>query len=101
MTTSREQLIERHIREYESRLKHIDELYERAQKATEHLPEEDSNVTELRRYAEQLNVMLDDSDDIKSMDVKKWQSETIKNAGPLGIWDILAQKLEEFIERHE
>ena len=31
--TTKEQLIEQHIREYESRLKHIDELFERAHEA--------------------------------------------------------------------
>jgi hypothetical protein len=38
--TTKEHLVEQHIREYESRLKHIDELYERAHQATDHLDEE-------------------------------------------------------------
>jgi len=38
--TTKVQLIEQHVREYESRLKHIEELYDRALKATNHLDED-------------------------------------------------------------
>ncbi len=39
--------------------------------------------------------------EIKSMPVEHWREETVQKAGPMAIWDILAQKLEDFIERHE
>jgi hypothetical protein len=35
------------------------------------------------------------------MPVEKWREETVQNAGPMAIWDILAQKLENFLERHD
>jgi len=99
--TSKEQLIEQHIREYESRLKHIDELYERAHEATEHLDEDHETRAELKKYAEQRAQLPEDAESIKTMPVENWREETVKNAGPMAIWDILAQKLEDFLERHE
>ena len=98
MTTTKEQLIDQHIREYESRMKHIDELYERAEKATEHLEEEHESRSELKWFQERLpNV----ADTIKTMPVKNWREETVQKAGPMAIWDIIAQQLEDFLERHE
>ena len=39
--------------------------------------------------------------EIKSIDTKNWREDTVQNAGPMAVWDILAQKLEDFVERHE
>ena len=99
--TTKEQLIDQHIREYESRLKHIDELYQRAHEATEHLDEDHQTRSELQHYATQRHQLLQKTSDIKTMSVKNWRQETIQNSGPMAIWDVLAQKLEDFIERHE
>jgi DNA repair exonuclease SbcCD ATPase subunit len=99
--TTKEQLIDQHIREYESRLKHIDELYERAHSATEHLDDEHETRSELKDYADQRSRLQQQADDVKTMPVANWRKETVKSAGPMAIWDILAQKLEDFIERHE
>ena len=99
--TTKEQLIDQHIREYESRLKHIDELYERAHKATEHLDEEHETRSELQDYATRRHQLLQKTNEIKTMPVNNWRKETIQNSGPMAIWDVLAQKLEDFIERHE
>ena len=99
--TNKEQLIEQHIREYESRLKHIDELYEQAQRATEHLDESHKSRSELQEIAEQRAQLMQDSDEIKAMPIKNWREETTQSAGPMAIWDIIAQQLEDFLERHE
>ncbi len=98
--TTKEQLIDQHIREYESRLKHIDELYQQAREATEHLHDEHESRAELQAYAEQRAKLPDDAEAIKTMPVENWRQETTQSAGPMAIWDILAQKLEDFLERH-
>ena len=98
MTTTKEQLIDQHIREYESRLKHIDELYERAHKATEHLDDDHESRSELKWFEERRSNV---KDAIETMPVKNWREETVKKAGPMAIWDIIAQQLEDFLERHE
>jgi len=99
--TTKEQLIDQHIREYESRLKHIDELYDRAHQVTEHLADGHETRSELKGYAEQRAQLPQSADEIKTMPVENWRQETVQNAGPMAIWDILAQKLENFLERHE
>ncbi|MGB5324155.1 MAG: hypothetical protein WBN40_01855 [Pseudomonadales bacterium] len=98
--TSKEELVERHIREYQSRLKHVDELYQQAHEASKHLQGDHPSRIELTRIAEQHADMKAKAEVLKTMDVDNWRKETIENAGPLAIWDILAQKLEDFIERH-
>jgi hypothetical protein len=99
--TTKEQLIDQHIREYEARLKHIDELYEPAHKATNHLADEHENRSELGKYATQRSLLAQKADEFKTMQTGNWREETIQNAGPMAIWDILAQKLEDILERHE
>ena len=99
--TTKEQLVDQHIREYESRLKHIDELYERAHQATDHLDEEHEVRSELKEYDLQRARLKQHADDVRTMPVEKWREETVQNAGPMAIWDILAQKLENFLERHD
>lgn len=92
--TTKEQLIEQHIREYESRLKHIDELYQRAHEATEHLDADDSTRAELEQLGAQ-------REKVKALPLDKLKHEIVRSAGPMAIWDVLAQKLEDFVERHE
>jgi hypothetical protein len=99
MTT--EQLVNQHIREYESRLKHVAELYARAQKATQHLGEGHQSKSELKSLSERKSEMEEQAVEIKTMSTDDWRKETIKNAGPMAVWDILAQQLEKFVERHE
>ncbi|MDH3221740.1 MAG: hypothetical protein OEO19_19580 [Gammaproteobacteria bacterium] len=99
--TTKEQLIDQHIREYESRLRHIDELYERARKVTDHLDDEHETRSELLAIAQQRAELKRKADEIKTMPLDKWREETVRSAGPMAIWDILAQKLENFLERHE
>ena len=99
--TTKEELITQHIREYESRLKHIDELYDRAEKATAHLDEEHESRSELGHLATERQKLQQESDNLQTMSVEHWREDSIQQAGPMAIWDILAQKLENFIERHE
>lgn len=99
--TSKEQLIEQHVREYESRLRHIDELYARAHEATEDLHHTHDSRTELIDYDQQREELRRKTDEIKTMHADQWREETLQSAGPMAIWDVLAQKLEDFIERHE
>jgi hypothetical protein len=98
--TSKDQLIEQHIREYESRMKHIDELYARAHQAAANLDTTDVQ-SRLNELAAQRALLQETTDSIKTMPLDKWREATVRNAGPMAVWDILAQKLEDFVERHE
>ena len=98
--TSKEQLIEQHIREYESRLKHIDELYDQAHEAAGHHDEGSEPGSELKKLQAQIELLRDTHEEIKERPIDKLRDETIRHAGPMAIWDVLAQKLENFLERH-
>lgn len=68
-----ERMVEGHIREYETRLLHQEEMHE-----------------EPIRFAgpvSPLNV--------------NWKSEEIAHAGPMGIWDAVALSIEGFVEEME
>ena len=99
--TSKEHLINQHILEYESRQKHLEELYEKAQQAADHLPDDHEVKHSLRQYGDEKSELSAQAEEIKSMHVDNWREETIQNAGPMAVWDILAQKREDLIEKVE
>lgn len=100
MTTT-ERLVSEHVREYESRLKHIDELFERAQQASDRLDDDSALKSELDEYRQQRRELGKESERIKTMSVKKWREDLIQSSGPMAVWDVLAQKLEDLTERLE
>jgi hypothetical protein len=92
MTTSA-QLVEQHIIEYESHLKHIDELLERA---IEKMPPGQPELKELTAKREEL---VDHIEAMRLKNLEDWREKEMEMAGPMGIWDAVAQQLEELIER--
>jgi hypothetical protein len=99
--SNQEQLITQHILEYESRLKHIDELYERARRANEEMVDDHEAKADLDAYARHKSLLADQTQKIKTMSLDNWREETMHSAGPMAIWDLLAQKLEDLVERLE
>jgi hypothetical protein len=99
--SNKEHLIEQHIREYESRMKHIDELYDRAHQAAGQADEATDKHVGLKKLDAQRELLQHTTEHIKTMPMDNWREATVRNAGPMAVWDILAQKLEDFVERHE
>ena len=99
--TATERLVGEHIRAYESRLKHIDELFERAQKASEELDDDHALKSELKQYAHQRSELVKETERVKTMPVENWRKEILQSSGPMAVWDVLAQKLEDLTERLE
>lgn len=91
-----DQLVEQHIREYESRLRHIDELMAQAKAKG---ASEDSH-TELAEIAQQRNQLAGQVTTLKGSQTAR-EAEDILQYGPMGIWNVMAQKLEHLIERLE
>lgn len=96
-----EKLVEQHIKEYESRLKHLDELFERAKHVSAELDKDKELKAELEQYSKPHAELAAHTDKLKKMPLAHWREDMIQSAGPMGIWDILAQKLEDIIERIE
>ena len=87
-------LIEQHILQYESRLKHIDELLEHAEKAKDE--EKESELTEVKQDREELSSHIEK---LKKQPPEYWSKQGLEKAGPLGAWDAVAQRLEKLVER--
>ena len=98
---SKDKLVNQHILEHEARLKKIKKLYKRAHKATRHLDDDHHLRSELSEFSAKKSELKKKVKDIKTMDIKNWREETVGQAGPMAIWDILAQRLEKFVEEHE
>ncbi|MGD8569474.1 MAG: hypothetical protein PVJ39_15420 [Gammaproteobacteria bacterium] len=89
-------LAERHIRAHESRLKHIDETMEKAQHQTAGALTDDKTAAfeELARHRGDLANYIDELRHKAPLD---WMEE----GGPMVIWDIMAERIEELVERIE
>lgn len=90
-------LTEQHFREYEARLKHIDELFGRADNSKGSVGFE-TELDEVR--AERLE-LLTHLNALKKKSQEEWQMEGIEQSGPMIIWDAVAKKLEKLVERIE
>ncbi|MGD9000691.1 MAG: hypothetical protein PVF75_09770, partial [Granulosicoccaceae bacterium] len=94
-----EKLVDQHIREYESRRKHIDELLERASKGeAAKAPEISAELADIMTKRDKLASQFEE---LRLKSLADWQEEGIERAGPMGIWDALAQQLEKLLERLE
>ncbi len=98
--TTKEQLVEQHIREYEARQKHVNELLARAEEIAEAHPGHPVH-SELGLYRNQHDNLVEHAEQLKKMPLEHWREETIQSAGPMAIWDVIAQKLESLVEKVE
>lgn len=99
--TTENSMIEQHAREFESHLRHIDELMERAQKGIEEgtAPEEArATLEQVGREREKLSSLYEE---LKLSSTENWRKEEIIKSGPMGLWDAVAQQLEKLVERFE
>jgi len=95
--TGRDQLIEQSILEYESRLKHVDELLDRAH---HHQPPAEV-AKELEQARHERQKMAAHLQEMRRKPPEHWREEEIEMAGPMGIWDAVAQQLEKLVEKLE
>ena len=98
--TTKEQLVEQHIREYEARQKHVNELLARAEEIAEAHSGQPVH-TEVNLYRNQHDNLVEHTEQLKKMPLEHWREETIQSAGPMAIWDVIAQKLEDLVEKVE
>ena len=97
----KEHLIEQRVLEYESRLKHIDELIDHAENHVETKKLSSEVEDELKMIKSMRDQLADRHEYIDELSSSNWQSETIEHAGPMAIWDTVAQKIEMLIEKFD
>ena len=91
----------RHIQRYASRQKHLDELLARARKRTGEGPEHADVRDHLEDLETQRDALGNRLDKLKLGDPDDWKEEEIEKAGPMGIWDAVAEQAERLVERLE
>jgi len=96
--TNIDNLAERHVTEYESRLLHMDELVQRVSNAAGPGQELDSELQALIKERDRLASHVEQ---MKLRSLEDWDKEELALAGPMGVWDALAQQLEKLVERLE
>lgn len=86
-----DQLAEQQIKQYESQLKHIDEVMARAHK-------DDADFSaELKELAEHRGELADYIEELKDKAPLQWMEE----GGPMVLWDVVAERIEALVERIE
>ncbi len=93
-------LFDKHIKEYDMRLRHIDELLQRAHAKTAPYKEHEAAV-ELARLQKERDRYANWVNEQRIRPLGNWRQEEIEKAGPMGIWDAVAQQLERLVERLE
>ncbi|MEJ2180163.1 MAG: hypothetical protein P8Y28_06910 [Gammaproteobacteria bacterium] len=88
--TKFDKLAEQHIAEHEARLKHIDELMQEAERAGD-----EESKTELTELKEKQTEMGDYIEELK----EKSPEQLMETAGPMVMWELVAQRLEKLIEK--
>lgn len=89
------QLAERHIREHEAHLKHIDELMEQVDKAKQAAADSSEVSAELADLKQERGILANHLDELREKSAEEWAEK----GGPMVMWDIVADRLEKLVER--
>ncbi len=92
------QLVEEHIRLYESHLEHIDELGRRAREQSSKHPEASKITTDLEQLDRGRQQLLRHIEELKRVAREEWQESEIEQVGPMIIWEAAAKRLEKLLE---
>lgn len=87
-----------HISRYQARLKHLDQLLERARQKKIEAAEYEAELKEITGKREELAKYISD---MEHLDLDDWKEDIIEKRGPMGIWDSVAQQLEKLVEKLE
>lgn len=93
-----DELVEEHIRLYESHLKHIDELDRQARKRMSGHPQASKIGTELEQLEKGRQDLMRHIEQLKRTARNDWQESQIEEVGPMIIWEAAAKRLEKLLE---
>ncbi len=94
-------LAEQRIKEYDLRLKHLDEVLEHAEKKLAQSPAEAETSAQLEKLKQNRDKLACWLDETRCKPPESWREAEIMKAGPMGIWDAIAQQVEKLAERIE
>jgi len=87
--TTLDELVDRHITEYNARLKHFDEMAEKAESLEERRDREE--LAEIKAHRSQFADFLHE--------LKHSPSQQLLDSGPMAIWDVIADRLEKLVAK--
>lgn len=96
--TIRDHLIEQHFIEHEARLKHIDEMIKSAHDKISVLNVSDEAKNELQDIAAARDELKSNYFQMRLKLDENWEHNLIQSAGPMGVLDTVAQRIEKLIE---
>jgi hypothetical protein len=99
--TDKTKMVEQQMMEYASRMKHIDELLERATEGAANGPKDAETEAQLAKLWEDREKLSRMHHEMKLKSLDDWQEQEIEKSGPMGIWDAVAQQLEKLVEKVE
>jgi hypothetical protein len=94
-------LAEQRIREYELHLRHVDEVVEHAEKKLTQTPGEAETRAQLEKLKEERDRLACWLKEARCRTTEDWRQKGIRQAGPMGILDAIAQQVEKLVERIE
>jgi hypothetical protein len=97
--TQLDRMIHQHILEHESRLKHMDELLERAQQKA--AKAEGDAAEQLAKAKQERDKLSGQVEALKVRPPDQWSEAEFEKTGPMVVWDTVAQQLEKLVERLE
>ncbi len=89
------------IKEYDMRMHRLDELLGHAEAKVKRSPEQIEAAAQLENLKQERDKLASWLEETKSMPLENWRQDEIIKAGPMGIWDAVAQQLEKLVERLE
>lgn len=90
-----DQLAEQHIKEHEARLKHVDELFETVEKTNKNAADSSEVSAEVEHLKKEREMLVGQLDELRKKSIEEWAH----SGGPMVMWDIIANRLEDLIER--
>jgi hypothetical protein len=94
-------LAKQQIREYDLRLQHVDEVLEHAEKELARSAKEAETRALLDKLKGERDRLAGWLEQTKRQPLEDWREYEIRKAGPMAIWDAIAQQVEKLVERIE
>lgn len=99
--THLEHLVERRVLEYESRRRHVDELFDRVQRRLRDRARDAALLEHLDALQATRDALLHARHGELPESLTTWNSVDFRATGPMAVWDAVAQQLERLVERLE
>lgn len=93
--------LERRINQYQANLRHIDELLSRAKEGAARMPAQSDVRARLEQAQSEREKISAHLEALRRMSSEQFSEQLIEQAGPMGVWDAVAEDLEKLVERVE